>query len=133
MATFRSNPVILFIAFSLACVSRGGAPEASTGSAGVAPIQLIQIAHVVPRPDFVGPLPVRLEWTAVTGVDSYEIGVENEIEIPVFDQQDIKTTSVPWPKEARVEPGTYYWRITAYKDGKLIGDSGRAAFVVREP
>jgi hypothetical protein len=132
MATFRCNPVLLSIAFSLACVSREGASEASGGGAAVAAVQRIQIEHLVPRPDFVGPLPVRLEWTAVDGADAYEVGVENEIEIPVFDQQVINTTSVPWPKEARLEPGTYYWRITAYKDGKLIADSGRAAFVVRD-
>jgi hypothetical protein len=118
---------------SLACVSREGAADASTPSAQSAPIERIQIQHLVPRPNFVGPLPVRLEWTAAAGVDFYEIGVENEIEIPVFDQGGITTTSVPWPKEAKVEPGTYYWRITGYKDGRLVADSGRAAFVVHEP
>ena len=61
----------------------------------------MRIEHVTPRRDFVGPLPTKLEWTAVDGVDSYAISVENEIEIPVFDQDGIKTTSVPWPKEAR--------------------------------
>jgi hypothetical protein len=61
------------------------------------------------------------------------VSVENEIEIPVFDQQGVTTTSVPWPKEVRIEPGTYYWRITGMKGDRLIADSGRAAFVVQEP
>jgi hypothetical protein len=133
LARLRRTVGLWFVVFSLACVSREGAPEASSAGTEVAAIQRIQIEHLVPRPNFVGPLPVRLEWTAAAGVDTYEVGVENEIEIPVFDQGGIKTTSVPWPKEARVEPGTYYWRITGYQDGRLVADSGRAAFVVHEP
>ena len=111
----------------------GGAPEASTGSAQVDKIDRSKIEHLVPRPDFVGPLPTRLEWTAAAGADHYTVSVENEIEIPVFDQAGVTTTSVPWPKEVRIEPGTYYWRITGMKGDRLIADSGRAAFVVHEP
>ena len=122
--------------FSLACVAREGAPAAASNQSPdaveVATIQNLRIEHVTPRRDFVGPLPVKLEWTAVDGVDSYGISVENEIEIPVFDQDGIKTTSVPWPKEARVEPGTYYWRIVGLKGTRIIADSGRAAFVVQD-
>ena len=98
----------------------------------VAAIQKIQIEHVTPRRDFVGPLPTTLEWTAVDGVDSYAVSVENEIEIPVFDQEGITTTSVPWPKEVRIDSGTYYWRIVGIKGNRVIADSGRAAFVVME-
>ena len=120
--------------FSLACVARDGAPEAASNQSPaaieVAPIQNQRIEHVTPRRDFVGPLPVKLEWTAADGVDSYGISVENEIEIPVFDQDGIKTTSVPWPKEARLDPGTYYWRIVGLKGDRVVADSGRAAFVV---
>ena len=123
--------------FSLACVAREGAPEAASNQSPaaieVATIQNLRIEHVTPRRDFVGPIPVKLEWTPVDGVDSYGISVENEIEIPVFDQDGIKTTSVPWPKEARVEPGTYYWRIVGLKGNRIIADSGRAAFVVMDP
>ena len=132
MATFRFKQTAFVLALlSLACVAPGGAP-ASEAATEVAAIQRIQIEHLVPRPDFVGPTPSRLEWTAADGADSYVVGVENEIEIAVFDQEQIKTTSIPWPKEVKVEPGTYYWRITGYKGDRLIADSGRAAFVVRE-
>ena len=133
MGTFRFNPAILFAVFSLACMTREGAPEAAAPPVEVALIQRIQIEHVVPKRDYVGKTPTMLQWTAAEGADSYAISVENEIEIPVFDQEDIKSTSVPWPKEARVDPGTYYWRIIGLKDGHLIADSGRAAFVVMEP
>jgi len=141
MATSRFNPTILFVLLSLACVPRDSAravsevegPKPPAAAAEVALIQKISIEHVTPRRDFVGPLPSKLEWSAVEGADSYAIKVENEIEIPVFDQDGIKTTSVPWPKEARVEPGTYYWRIVALKNGAIIADSGRAAFVVMDP
>jgi hypothetical protein len=134
MGTFRCNPTLLaLVVLSLACVAPGNAPEASTGSAQIDKIDRVKIEHVVPRPDFVGPLPTRLEWTAAAGVDNYTVSVENEIEIPVFDQDGVTTTSVPWPKEVRIEPGTYYWRITGMKGDRVIADSGRAAFVVHEP
>ena len=50
----------------------------------------------------------------------------------MFDQDGIKTTSVPWPKEVRIDAGTYYWRIVGLKGGRVIADSGRAAFVVMD-
>jgi hypothetical protein len=134
MATFRFNPTILFILiFSLACISREGAPEAATGAVQEAKIEKIPIEHVTPRPDFVGKLPTLLEWTAAAGVDSYAVAVENEIEIPVFDQEGIKGTSTPWPAGLKIEPGTYYWRIVGLKGDRVVADSGRAAFVVHEP
>ena len=131
MATFRFNPTIVFMLLSLACVPRDSTPQ-PPAPVEVAAIQKIQIEHVTPRRDFVGPLPTTLEWTAVDGVDSYAVSVENEIEIPVFDQEGITTTSVPWPKEVRIDSGTYYWRIVGIKGNRVIADSGRAAFVVME-
>jgi hypothetical protein len=134
MATFRFNPTILFmLVFSLACISREGAPEAASAPLQEAKIEKIQIEHVTPRPDFVGKLPTVLEWTAAPGADSYAVAVENEIEIPVFDQDGIKGTSTPWPKDFKIEPGTYYWRIVGLKGDRVVADSGRAAFVVHEP
>jgi len=127
---FKTSRVV-FVLLSLACAPRETAPE-SAAVVEVAAIQKIQIEHVMPRRDFVGPTPTTLEWTKVDGVDSYAISVENEIELPVFDQDGIKTTSVPWPKGIRVEPGTYFWRIVGIKGEKIIADSGRAAFVVME-
>ena len=132
MATFRCNPTIVLVLMSLACAPSDSAPQPSAATAEVAMIQKIRIEHVTPRRDFVGPLPTTLEWTAADGVDSYAVSVENEIELPVFDQEGIKATSVPWPKEVRPEPGTYFWRIVGIKGDKVIADSGRAAFVVRE-
>jgi hypothetical protein len=114
-------------------MSRESTSAPAPAASEEARIQKIEIEHVIPRRDAVGPQPTILEWTAADGVDSYAIGVENEIEIPVFDQENIKTTSVPWPKEIKVDPGTYFWRIIGLKGGRVVADSGRAAFVVREP
>ena len=129
-AAFKTSRLLLVMLFSLACMSRDG-------SSAAAPIeevtlQKIEIEHVLPRRDAVGPQPTRLEWTAATGIDSYAISVENEIELQIFEQENIETTSVPWPKEIKLEPGTYFWRIVGLKGGRVIADSGRAAFVVLE-
>lgn len=137
MATFRSRiprfttVVVLAAVVSLACMSREGA-SATAAPIDDAKIQKIEIEHVIPGRDAVGPQPTRLEWTAAKGIDSYAISVENEIEIQIFEQENIQTTSVPWPKEIKLEPGTYFWRIVGLKGGRVIADSGRAAFVVLE-
>jgi hypothetical protein len=140
MATFRSKPliqihrlptaVVVAALVSLACMSREGSSAAAP--IGEAKLQKIEIEHVIPRRDAVGPQPTRLEWTVANGIDSYAISVENEIEIQIFEQENIETTSVPWPKEIKLEPGTYFWRIVGLKGGRVIADSGRAAFVVLE-
>jgi hypothetical protein len=128
----KMSKLMVVSLLSLACMSREGSPEAAASVAEEAKIQKIQIEHVTPRRDFVGKLPTVLEWTAAAGVDSYTVSVENEIEIAVFDQDGITTTSIPWPREIRIEPGTYFWRIIGMKGDRSIADSGRAAFVVRE-
>ncbi|HEX6163020.1 MAG TPA: hypothetical protein VFZ31_06635 [Vicinamibacterales bacterium] len=137
MATSRSEPrgvALLFVVLGLACAGQvSPASNITPRNAELAAIQTLEIEHLTPRRDFVGPVPARLEWTAIAGVDSYAIKVEDEIEIPVFDQEGITTNSVPWPKEVRIPPGTYFWRIVGVKGGRLIADSGRAAFVVRDP
>ena len=136
MATSRSKRVLVLVVAtaSLACMSRDGSPAASAAAAPVeeAKIQKIEIEHVIPRRDAVGPQPTVLEWTAAAGVDSYSIGVENEIEIQMFEQDHIKTTSVPWPQGLKLEPGTYFWRIVGVKGDRIVADSGRAAFVILE-
>ena len=146
MATFLSRPLpqipqidpqmrihrfkmvgVLVGVLSLACMSREGATASPIEGAT---IQKIEIEHVIPKRDAVGPQPSTFEWTAAAGVDSYAIAVENEIEIELFEQQGITTTSVPWPKELKLDPGTYFWRIIGVKGDRIIADSGRAAFVI---
>ena len=139
MATFRSNPrlapsrgtrVILVTALlCLACTPR----ESSDASAvEVAAITRQQIEHVTPKRDFVGAAPTRLEWTAIEGADTYGITVVTEIDSVVFQHAGARSTSIEWPSEIRLEPGTYFWRVVGVRGDRVIADSGRAAFVVRE-
>ena len=100
--------------------------------ADVAAIARQRIEHVTPKRDLVGPAPVKLEWTALDGVDSYSITVMNEVDALLLDYKGAHVTSIEWPKEVRLEPGTYFWRVVGVRDGRPVADSGRAAFVVRE-
>lgn len=134
MATFRFNHTVLFfVLFSLACISREGSSEAASGEGEQAKIQKLSIEHVTPSRDYVGKLPSVLEWTPASGVDSYSVTVENEVEVPMLELDGLKTNSVLWPKELKLDPGTYFWRIIGMKGDRSIADSGRAAFLVREP
>ncbi len=128
MATFRSSVLVLAL-LCLACTPR----ESSDAPAPeVAAITKQEIEHVVPRRDSVGPAPTRLEWTATDGVDTYNITVITEIDIVVFQHAGARSTSIEWPKEIKLEPGTYFWRVVGLRGDRVVADSGRAAFVVRE-
>lgn len=134
MATFRSNKLIVVIALAgLACVSRDGSTAPALAGVEEAKIQKTLIEHVTPKRDFVGRHPAQFEWTGIDGVEAYTVTVENEVEVQVFEQTGIKGTTTPWPADLKLEPGTYFWRITGTKGGRMIADSGRAAFLIREP
>ncbi len=126
MATFRCS-VLVFAVLCLACSPResgdGPPPE-------VAAITRQQIDHVTPKRDFVGPAPTRLEWTAIEGVDTYNITVITEIDSVVFQHVGARGNAIEWPREITLEPGTYFWRVVGIKGERTIADSGRSAFVV---
>lgn len=129
MATFRYSAGVLLVLLSLACMSRDSHADAPAAT-GVAAIERQGIDHLVPKRDSVGPAPTRLEWTAAEGVDSYHITVSTEIETLVFEHLGARGSSIDWPKEITLEPGTYFWRVVGIKGGRGVADSGRAAFVV---
>ena len=128
MEIFRCSGIcVLALTACLACSPREDA-EPTDGAA----ITRQKIDHVTPRRDFVGRAPVRLEWTAVEGVDSYDVSVLTELDTKVFEHVGATGTSIPWPKEISLAPGTYFWRVVGVKDGKGVADSGRSAFVVTD-
>jgi hypothetical protein len=129
MATFRSSAGLVVAIWGLAC----SPPSANeTPAAAVAEIARQRIEHVTPKRDFVGVAPAKLEWTAVNGVDSYTVTVMNDVDALLVDYRRATATSIDWPKEIRLEPGTYFWRVVGVKDGRSVADSGRAAFVVTD-
>lgn len=129
MATFRFKKFIVLAALAgLACVSRDG----STAPVEEAKIQKTLIEHLIPSRDYVGKHPPRFEWTGIDGVETYTVAIENEVEVEVFEQTGITGTTTPWPADLKLEPGTYFWRITGMKGDRMIADSGRAAFLLRE-
>jgi hypothetical protein len=96
------------------------------GSAASVP----RLDHVMPARDSQGSLPTRFEWTAVPGADNYSIGVWNEIDMLVWRKDQIPTNFFV-PTDLRLEPGTYFWTISALKNGEEITASGLSAFVIR--
>jgi len=90
-----------------------------------------RLDHLTPRRDFVGPAPTTFEWTAVPGADSYSVGIWNEVDQMMWRQNDIVGTSVVRPAEVRLEPGTYFWTVSALRGGQQIAESGLSAFVVQ--
>jgi len=96
------------------------------GSATNAP----KLDHLIPARDSQGSQPTRFEWTIVPQADSYSIGIWNEVDMLIWRKDHISTNSFS-PDDLRLEPGTYFWTISALKDGEEITTSGLAAFVVR--
>ena len=104
--------------------------DAASPRPSVEAVQSETINHVKPRRDSSGPIPDRLEWTAVKGADSYAIGVWNEVDVMIWKQGNLKTNLVEWPKDLVVESGTYFWSVMAFRNGEPIAESGLAAFIV---
>jgi hypothetical protein len=86
---------------------------------------------VAPPRDSVGSAPKTFSWTAVEGADSYSIGIWNEVDVLVWRQNNIATNSVARPDDVPLEPGTYFWSVSALRNGEELADSGLSAFVVR--
>lgn len=131
MATFRYSAAIVLALLFLACSSQSAQEPAARQAPEVAPIARDAIEHVVPKRDFVGPLPARFEWTAAKGVEEYSMTVENEVDVLQFEART-RDTFLDWPKGSRLDPGTYFWRVVGISGGRSVADSGRAAFVVVE-
>ncbi len=115
----------------LACAPSAG-PAGDEQDAPPAQRQTELIDHVMPARDSVGKAPTRFEWTKVDGADRYAIGVWNEVDVLLWRQDDIQTNAIDRPEPVQFEPGTYFWSVSALKDGRQIGESGLSAFVVRE-
>jgi hypothetical protein len=101
----------------------GSAPRPAAGSQ--------RLDHISPARDSVGAAPRTFTWTAVAGADSYSIGVWNEVDMLVWRQNNIPATSVTRPDDVPLEPGTYFWSVSALRNGEELADSGLSAFVVR--
>jgi len=108
--------------------SQQATPPPPAAQRGSAPQRL---DHVSPARDSIGSAPKMFSWTAVPGADSYSIGVWNEIDMLVWRQNDIPATSVTRPDDVALEPGTYFWSVSALRNGEELADSGLSAFVVR--
>jgi hypothetical protein len=112
--------------------ARGADSEASAGASAAVVQTPLVIDHLAPRRDSVGTRPARFEWTAVAGADRYAIGLWNEVDRLMWRQDDLAATSVAWPAGLDVEPGTYFWSVSGIREGREVGHSGLAAFVIEE-
>ena len=91
----------------------------------------VRLDHLVPPRDSVGAVPSRFAWTPVDGADRYALGIWNDVDLLVWRSRDIRMSSIVLSSDFRLEPGTYFWSVTALREEQPLADSGRAAFVVR--
>lgn len=130
MATFRSKLLVPIVFAGVACAQASEAPPAASAAAPAAVRTEQQgIEHVSPGRDSVGPQPKKFEWTAVDGAEGYALLVVNEVDIEMW-ETTVQATSIEVPKELVLESGTYYWAVGAFRGGRQVAYSGRAAFVV---
>jgi hypothetical protein len=129
MRTWRPLAAVAIVAVGLACApsDSGASADAPAAAADQTPI----IDHLAPRRDSVGGVPTHFEWTRIDKADSYLIGVWNDVDLLVWRVRDIPENRIAWPKGEPLEPGTYFWSVTAFRGGEPVAESGRAAFVVR--
>jgi hypothetical protein len=140
---FHFGPVVVFVSLAAGCAhansrattvdpSLRGASAIERQIEGGSSRQAPRLDHLIPQRDSQGSQPTRFEWTAVPQADSYSIGVWNEVDMLIWRKDHIPTNSFV-PDDLRLEPGTYFWTISALREGEEITASGLAAFVVRPP
>lgn len=127
----KTGAVIALAVLAASCTHPGAAQQASPSAAAASRAGSQRLDHVMPARDSVGSAPKTFSWTVVQGADSYSIGVWNEVDVLVWRQNNIPTNSVARPDDVPLEPGTYFWSVSALRDGEELADSGLSAFVVR--
>jgi hypothetical protein len=137
----RLAAALAAVSLSLACAARSSSARVDPTVRGASAIErqieggseAPKLDHLIPARDSQGSLPSRFEWTAVPGAESYSVGIWNEVDMLVWRMDNIPTNSFARPDSLRLEPGTYFWTISALRGGEEITSSGLAAFVVRAP
>ena len=132
--TIRFGPLIAMsglVAISLACTQSPGRRDGVSWSDSQRGTRGTTIEHLTPPRDSVGVAPARFTWTPIEGADSYSVGIWSEVDMMMWRGHNIRTPAVDLPADVRLEPGTYFWSVTAFRDTRPVADSGRSAFVVR--
>jgi hypothetical protein len=109
-----------------------GAGTAATDGRQAAGDELRVIQHEEPRRDFAGPRPARFRWSPIQGADRYAIGLWNETDRLLWRHDEVPGPQIEWPAGLDVEPGTFFWSVSALQQGREIAKSGLAAFVVEQ-
>lgn len=123
----------IVVTIGLACTPPAGGHENTASAATATATQdATRIEHVTPARDSTGPAPSAFKWTPVEGADRYAIGVWSEVDRLMWRQDDVPTASIERPEELQLEPGTYFWSVSAIRGNQQIAESGLAAFVVFE-
>ncbi len=137
--TVRLATALGFVVVSLACAAATKGADPSLRGAGAIDRQIEgsgvtapRLDHLIPARDSQGSLPTRFEWTPVAGAETYSIGVWNEVDMLIWRKDQIPTNSYV-PTDLRLEPGTYFWTISAIRGGEEMTASGLSAFVIRPP
>ena len=127
----RTGAIIALPVGLISCAHSSASQASPSAAAATRENAAQKLDHVSPARDSVGPAPKTFTWTAVQGADSYSIGVWNEVDMMIWRVNNIPTTSVNRPDDVPLEPGTYFWSISALRNGEELADSGLSAFVVR--
>src|SRR5262249_45677763 len=129
----RRVGVLALLVMTASCTHPGVGQQAtpSAGASRESAAAARKLDHIMPARDSVGSAPKMFSGTAVQGADSYAIGIWNEVDVLVWRQNNIPTNSVTRPDDVPLEPGTYFWSVSALRDGEELADSGLSAFVVR--
>jgi hypothetical protein len=119
------------LSLAAACTPSVGRTEGSPAQTAGREANAPNLELLTPPKDSVGAVPTRFSWTPVAGADSYAIGIWSEVDVLVWRADDVRAPDVVPPADLRLEPGTYFWSVTALRERQFLADSGRAAFVVR--
>jgi hypothetical protein len=97
----------------------------SAGSAsGPRPVTVV-------KPTAETPFDRTFDWNPIDGATDYRVVVFTDDGERSFEVHDLRTTSVALAKTVTLPAGSYFWQVTALRDGQAVGESARIPFTIK--
>jgi hypothetical protein len=107
-------------------VWRGADPAPTSDSPTRQFIEPSELVEIVGPDGAVTETSNQFRWEPVPGAEIYQVRVYAEDGTLVWTSEDLTEPSVAWPESVTLGTDTYYWGVTALRDGEIVAESGLA-------
>jgi hypothetical protein len=117
---------LTFVLLRPAAGPQAPAPVPGDGFRGGSAVQ--DPAALAPRGASQG-LPAEFRWQGISSPARYRVLILDSDGEPVWSSEEVDGTTMAWPGELSLKPGSYFWQVIAQPRGGLPGDRRASALV----